>query len=583
MSQTYFAILTAVGEAKLANAAALGTQLQISRMAVGDGNGVLPTPNRDQTTLIGEQYRADLNTLQPDPANASQVIAELVIPETTGGWWIREMGLYDAAGDLIAVSNCPPSYKPQMSEGSGRTQVLRMVLIVSSTAAVQLKIDPSVVLATREFVTTTVAAELAKLDTKASVRVASTVALASLSGLQTVDGVALAAGDRLLVKNQAAGATNGIYIVATGAWTRAADADASIEVTPGMLVAVEQGTINGDSVWQLITDAPISLGTTVLTFEMAAGPTGIAAGTYRSVTVNKRGHITGGTNPTTLAGYGITDAQPLSPRLSDLAANNNWGLGLTAGWVASNTIGNNVSARTAIKHGWYAVVAGALDLPPGMGSGWIFVEGSNAEGYLAQTFISNAVGRPRRFVQNCFNGTWSGWEEQLGSGAESTQAEAEEGLVGTSWMSPRRVKQAIAKLVVQATETVLGLARIATQALVNAGEDDTTIVTPKKLRWGFAISLGVNGYIVLPTWLGGLIFQWATITIGGSTAAAPWTMAFPGACLFACTGRVVSTSSAVEYAQVHEKTTTGITVVPYTSISTPTTGTLTFDYFGIGY
>ena len=119
MSQTYYAILTAVGEAKLANAAALGTPLQISRMAVGDGNGVLPTPNREQTTLIGEQYRADLNTLQTDPANASQVIAELVVPETTGGWWIREMGLYDAAGDLVAVSNCPPSYKPQLSEGSG--------------------------------------------------------------------------------------------------------------------------------------------------------------------------------------------------------------------------------------------------------------------------------------------------------------------------------------------------------------------------------------------------------------------------------------------------------------------------------
>jgi len=151
MTQTYYAILTAVGEAKLANATALGTQLQVSRMAVGDGGGALPTPDRLQTALVGEQYRADLNTLQVDPANASQIIAEMVIPETEGGWWLREMGLYDYAGDLIAVSNCPPSYKPQMAEGSGRTQVLRMVLIVSSTAAVQLKIDPSVVLATRAY------------------------------------------------------------------------------------------------------------------------------------------------------------------------------------------------------------------------------------------------------------------------------------------------------------------------------------------------------------------------------------------------------------------------------------------------
>ncbi|WP_286976829.1 phage tail protein [Pseudomonas sp.] len=152
MSQTYFAILTAVGEAKLANAVALGTQLQVSRMAVGDGNGNLPTPDRVQTALINEQYRADLNTLSVDPVNDSQIIAELVIPETTGGFWLREMGLYDAAGDLIAISNCPPSYKPELAEGSGRTQVLRMILIVSSTAAVLLKIDPSVVLATRAYV-----------------------------------------------------------------------------------------------------------------------------------------------------------------------------------------------------------------------------------------------------------------------------------------------------------------------------------------------------------------------------------------------------------------------------------------------
>lgn len=163
MSQTYYAILTEAGEAKLANAAALNQPLQVSRMAVGDGNGVLPTPVRTQTALVKENYRADLNSLVVDPANASQLIAELVIPEGTGGWWIREIGLYDAAGVMIAVANCPPSYKPIVSEGSGRTQVLRMVLIVSSTAAVQLKIDPSVVLATRAYVQTTVDALRADL------------------------------------------------------------------------------------------------------------------------------------------------------------------------------------------------------------------------------------------------------------------------------------------------------------------------------------------------------------------------------------------------------------------------------------
>ncbi|MDU9408230.1 phage tail protein [Pseudomonas sp. zfem001] len=164
MSQTYFAILTAVGEAKLSNAAALGVPLQLALMAVGDGNGNLPVPNRLQTALVREVYEAPLNELKIDPANASQIIAELVIPETEGGYWLREMGLKDAAGDLIAVANCPPSYKPEMAEGSGRTQVLRMVLIVSSTAAVQLKIDPSVVLATRAYADSLIAVHMAAAD-----------------------------------------------------------------------------------------------------------------------------------------------------------------------------------------------------------------------------------------------------------------------------------------------------------------------------------------------------------------------------------------------------------------------------------
>jgi hypothetical protein len=269
MSQTYFTLLTAVGEAKLANAVALNTPLQISRMAVGDGNGALPVPTRERTALVNEQYRADLNELKIDPANPSQIIAELVIPETTGGWWMRELGLYDAAGDLVAYANCPPSYKPLMAEGSGRVQLLRMVLIVSSTAAVQLKTDPTVVLATRAFVETTVAAALARLDGKESVLVATTANIV-LSGLQTIDGVVLTAGARVLVKDQATAKDNGIYVAAAGAWSRAADADSNTDVTPGMTVPVEQGDTQADTIWELTTNAPINVGTTALAFELTA-------------------------------------------------------------------------------------------------------------------------------------------------------------------------------------------------------------------------------------------------------------------------------------------------------------------------
>lgn len=152
MTAKYYAILTNLGAGKLANAAALGTQLQITHMALGDGGGVLPTPNASQTALIGEKRRAQLNSLSIDSTNASQIIAEQVIPENEGGWWIREIGLFDADGVLIAVANCAETYKPLLQEGSGRTQTVRMILIVNSTDAVTLKIDPSVVLATRKYV-----------------------------------------------------------------------------------------------------------------------------------------------------------------------------------------------------------------------------------------------------------------------------------------------------------------------------------------------------------------------------------------------------------------------------------------------
>lgn len=148
----FSAILTNAGAAKLANATALGIPLKLTSMAVGDGNGQPVTPNPAATNLVNAKRTAPLNALFADPLNASQLVAEQIIPETVGGWWIRELGLFDDAGTLIAVANCPDTYKPLLSEGSGRTQIIRMVLIVSSTSAVELKIDPAVVLATRKYV-----------------------------------------------------------------------------------------------------------------------------------------------------------------------------------------------------------------------------------------------------------------------------------------------------------------------------------------------------------------------------------------------------------------------------------------------
>ncbi|HAX9734705.1 TPA: phage tail protein [Escherichia coli] len=152
MSTKFYTLLTDIGAAKLASAAALGVPLKITHMAVGDGGGTLPTPDAKQTALVNEKRRAALNMLYIDPQNSSQIIAEQVIPENEGGWWIREVGLFDESGALIAVGNCPESYKPQLAEGSGRTQTVRMVLITSNTDNITLKIDPAVVLATRKYV-----------------------------------------------------------------------------------------------------------------------------------------------------------------------------------------------------------------------------------------------------------------------------------------------------------------------------------------------------------------------------------------------------------------------------------------------
>jgi phage-related tail fiber protein len=303
----FFAILTAVGEAKQANATSLGQPWTFAQMGVGDANLTDPIPNRTQTRLINEWRRAPVNQVRTDPANPNIIITEQVIPADVGGKWIREIALYDADGDMVAVANCAPSFKPLLVQGTGKTQIIRMNFIVANTASVVLKIDPAVVLATREYVDTSVIEVFAKADTKQSVRVATTANIV-LTGTQSIDGVAVVAGDRVLVRAQTAAKENGIYVVAAGAWSRAADANTSERVTPCLNVAVEEGTANSGSIWLLVTKAPIVLGTTALVFEQVRGRTGVIAGSYKQLTVDIFGRVLAGTNPTTLAGFGILDA-----------------------------------------------------------------------------------------------------------------------------------------------------------------------------------------------------------------------------------------------------------------------------------
>lgn len=148
----FYTLPTAIGEAKIANALALGGTITISDLAIGDGGGSLPTPDSGRTTLVNQVRRAPINTSEVDPDNPNWIVVEQVLPPDVGGWTIREIGLFDADGDMIAYGNYPETYKPVLSEGSGRTQTIRFVMQVSDTAAVTLKVDPSVVLATRKYV-----------------------------------------------------------------------------------------------------------------------------------------------------------------------------------------------------------------------------------------------------------------------------------------------------------------------------------------------------------------------------------------------------------------------------------------------
>nr|DAN54405.1 MAG TPA: tail collar fiber protein [Bacteriophage sp.] len=153
MSQQYYTLVTNIGAARIAKATALGTVVNLSQMAVGDGGGNPITPSATATALTREVYRSSLNMLEVDENNQKQVIAELLIPEEQGDFTIREVGLFDDDNNLIAIGSIADSYKPLLSSGTASQQIIRMVIQIDNTDAVVLKVDPAVVLATRDFVT----------------------------------------------------------------------------------------------------------------------------------------------------------------------------------------------------------------------------------------------------------------------------------------------------------------------------------------------------------------------------------------------------------------------------------------------
>lgn len=148
----YYTILTTAGKTKVAAALANNTTVEITEFALGDGNGADITPTESMNSLVRERHRRAVNTLYVHPSNANWIVAEVVVPQDVGGWTVREVGLYDITGTLIAVGSYPATYKPLLESGVGKELCLRAVMSVSNVSSIKLSIDPSIVTATRGYV-----------------------------------------------------------------------------------------------------------------------------------------------------------------------------------------------------------------------------------------------------------------------------------------------------------------------------------------------------------------------------------------------------------------------------------------------
>ncbi|MGU3348254.1 phage tail-collar fiber domain-containing protein [Pseudomonas monsensis] len=763
----YYTLLTNAGIAYETACKAAGTPIKLTQISVGDGGGAVYNPAATATALKREVWRGPLNALFQDEKNPSWLLAEVTIPPDVGGWYVREAGLWTDTGVLYAIVKYPESFKPVLAtSGSGKEFYIRSIFETSNASLVTLLIDDTVVKATRAWVMSYLAEELGKLDGKQSVRVAASTNIV-LNGAQQIDGVAVIAGDRVLLTNQTLAKDNGLWIVANGDWVRATDANISAKVTPGLTVMVEEGVANGDSLWHLTTNAPITLGTTALTFKMLAGRTGIAAGTYKSLTVDEYGRATAGANPETLAGFGIKDsytkaevealiakasALPVgsivafpvdspppgfleldnsvqsSALYPDLSAylggkfnKGNEGVGnfrlpetrgeflrgwdhgrgsdvgravgswqsdevkahahttvyelvtdlFAAGTVTRNFVqdygtSNNVQTNAAggaetrprnvavmwcIK-AWNAPVnQGNIDVaalvkevsrlgsavpvgavmafPTGIvPPGFLELDGSvqsiatypDLAAYLGTNYNKGNEGtgnfrlpesrgeflrgwdhgrgvdggRPigswqkgslQSFdpsnVSPAVSGLWhntasdAGLQDAHGLDPHNTTdygvsnavftagaTPVNAGALGVTrprnlavmwcikaWNAP--VNQgnidisALTALAQQAAELNQGTAKLASQAQTDAGVDDKTIVTPKKLRWGFSMSKERDGYLMLPSWLGGVIIQWGTINAiaAGAQVSVTFPIAYPSAQIMTLVGNSSSAGS----------------------------------------
>lgn len=607
----YYTLLTNAGIAYETACKAAGVPIKLSQISVGDGGGAVYNPAATATALKREVWRGPLNALFQDEKNPSWLLAEVTIPPEDGGWYVREAGLWTDTGILYAIVKYPESFKPVLAtSGSGKEFYIRSIFETSNAALVTLLIDDTVVKATRAWVMSYLAEELAKLDGKQSVRVAATSNVV-LSGAQQIDGVAVVAGDRVLLPSQTLAKDNGIWVASNNGWSRAFDANSNAKVTPGLTVMVEEGVSNGDSLWHLTTNGPLTLGTTALTFEMLAGKTGIQAGTYKSLTVDKYGRALAGSNPETLAGFGIKDTYTKAEIEAMIAQASALPVGTMVAFpvnkIAPGFLEIDGSVKSIALYPDLAAFLGAafnkgdegagnFRLPESRGEflrGWDHGRGIDAGRGVGsyqldalQNITGTILSRPYStagIAGTLVNGTGAFGTTVIGGGnpgATSMAAGAGTFVSDASSFDASRVARTstetrprnlaviwcikawnapinqgnidisalaavAAALSAQATEVNQGTAKVATQAQVDTGTDDTSFITPKKMRWGITANLSVNGYIIFPTWLFSFIIQWTSVGAinTGAAGSVSWPIAFRSSCIFAGACAVGSSSN----------------------------------------
>lgn len=520
----FLAILTNVGVAKQANADALGVPWKITQMGVGDANDTDPVPSATQTRLINEKRRAPLNQLKVDPTNAAIIVAEQVIPAEVGGWWIREIGLYDADGDLVAIANCAPSFKPLLTQGSGRTQVVRINLLVSNSSNVELKIDPSVVLATRAYV-----------DSKFSTVIE---VYAQASAYDGTPGKLLKVG----AFGWGSSYSNGPFLfsnmtgdqtIFSGLYRYSPETIGHPEFGSGYGSILQSSLSNQGGNWA--TQLAIDYAADSIGFRRLSGP----AGWQPFLEIWHRGNLKAATQDQTNSG--VDDTTFVTPKK-----------------FAAGVAALVIQATEAIK-----------------GIARVATQSETNSGVDDTTFVT-----PKKFSAGIAALVIQATESIKGIAQVATQGDLTTGTDDSRFVTAKKLTSWLASKA--ASYTAAGIAAFASATELAAGTSETKMLNPAVARYGFSILKAQNGYVVFPGWLGGFIIQWGTATIAGALTNIPYPLSYPSTAIVTL-GTAQNVSGGLDGVELSLNTNTYFSAVVVSANTSATQSPGTFGWISLGW